>query len=171
MNVRRFKRLTVENGVIESYIHGGGRIGVLVKVECGKADDILSVIAKDVAMQVAATNPLFLSRNDVDNETLEKEKEIYRVQALNEGKPEAIVEKMTMGRIQKYYKENCLLEQVWVKDADYTITKYLQEKSKAIGSEIAVTEFVRFERGEGIEKKEENFAEEVQKQAQAQMKK
>lgn len=171
MNVRRFKRLTVENGVIESYIHGGGRIGVLVKVECGKADDILSVIAKDVAMQVAATNPLFLSRNDVDNETLEKEKEIYRVQALNEGKPEAIVEKMTMGRIQKYYKENCLLEQVWVKDADYTITKYLQEKSKAIGSEIAVTEFVRFERGEGIEKKEENFAEEVQKQAQAQMNK
>jgi len=171
MNVRRFKRLTVENGVIESYIHGGGRIGVLVKVECGKADEILSVIAKDVAMQVAATNPLFLSRNDVDNETLEKEKEIYRVQALNEGKPENIVEKMTMGRIQKYYKENCLLEQVWVKDADYTITKYLQEKSKAIGSEIAVTEFVRFERGEGIEKKEENFAEEVQKQAQAQMKK
>jgi len=171
MNVRRFKRLTVENGVIESYIHGGGRIGVLVKVECGKADDILSVIAKDVAMQVAATNPLFLSRNDVDNETLEKEKEIYRVQALNEGKPENIVEKMTMGRMQKYYKENCLLEQVWVKDADYTITKYLQEKSKAIGSEITVTEFVRFERGEGIEKKEENFAEEVQKQAQAQMKK
>ena len=171
MNVRRFKRLTVENGVIESYIHGGGRIGVLVKVECGKADDILSVIAKDVAMQVAATNPLFLSRNDVDNETLEKEKEIYRVQALNEGKPENIVEKMTMGRMQKYYKENCLLEQVWVKDADYTITKYLQEKSKAIGSEIAVAEFVRFERGEGIVKKEENFAEEVQKQAQAQMKK
>jgi len=171
MNVRRFKRLTVENGVIESYIHGGGRIGVLVKVECGKADDILSVIAKDVAMQVAATNPLFLSRNDVDNETLEKEKEIYRIQALNEGKPENIVEKMTMGRMQKYYKENCLLEQVWVKDADYTITKYLQEKSKAIGSEITVTEFVRFERGEGIEKKEENFAEEVQKQAQAQMKK
>ena len=171
MNVRRFKKFTVENGVIESYIHGGGRIGVLVKVECGKADDVLAVIAKDVAMQVAATNPLFLNKDAVDTDTLEKEKEIYRVQALNEGKPEAIVEKMTMGRIQKYYKENCLVEQVWVKDADYTITKYLQEKSKAIGSEIAVTEFVRFERGEGIEKKEENFAEEVQKQAQAQMNK
>jgi elongation factor Ts len=171
MNVRRFKRFTVENGVIESYIHGGGRIGVLVKVECGKADDVLAVIAKDVAMQVAATNPLFLNKDAVDADTLEKEKEIYRVQALNEGKPEAIVEKMTMGRIQKYYKENCLVEQVWVKDADYTITKYLQEKSKAIGSEIAVTEFARFERGEGIEKKEENFAEEVQKQAQAQMNK
>lgn len=171
MNVRRFKRLSVEHGAIESYVHGGGRIGVLVKVECGKADDVLAVIAKDVAMQVAATNPLFLNRDAVDADTLEKEKEIYRVQALNEGKPEAIVEKMTMGRIQKYYKENCLLEQVWVKNADYTITKYLQEKSKAIGSEIAVTEFVRFERGEGIEKKEENFAEEVQKQAQAQMKK
>jgi elongation factor Ts len=171
MNVRRFKRFTVENGVIESYIHGGGRIGVLVKVECGKADDVLAVIAKDVAMQVAATNPLFLNKDAVDTDTLEKEKEIYRVQALNEGKPEAIVEKMTIGRIQKYYKENCLVEQVWVKDADYTITKYLQEKSKAIGSEIAVTEFARFERGEGIEKKEENFAEEVQKQAQAQMNK
>ena len=171
MNVRRFKKFTVENGVIESYIHGGGRIGVLVKVECGKADDVLAVIAKDVAMQVAATNPLFLNKDAVDTDTLEKEKEIYRVQALNEGKPEAIVEKMTMGRIQKYYKENCLVEQVWVKDADYTITKYLQEKSKAIGSEIAVTEFARFERGEGIEKKEENFAEEVQKQAQAQMNK
>jgi len=170
MNVRRFKNMKVENGVIESYVHGGGRIGVIVKVECAKADDVLSVIAKDVAMHVAATNPLFLSRDDVDNATLESEKEIYRVQALNEGKPEAIVEKMTMGRIQKYYKENCLLEQVWVKDPEYTITKYLQEKSKAIGSEIAVTEFVRFERGEGIEKKEENFAEEVQKQA-AQMKK
>lgn len=171
MNVRRFMRLSVENGVIESYVHGGGRIGVLVKLECANESTILNTVAKDIAMHVAATNPLFLSRNDVDNETLEKEKEIYRVQALNEGKPEAIVEKMTMGRIQKYYKENCLLEQIWVKDADYTITKYLQEKSREVGSEISIAAFVRFERGEGIEKKEENFAEEVQKQAQAQMKK
>ncbi len=166
MNVRRFSKLSVDNGVIESYIHGGGRIGVLVKLECEKENPELSVIAKDICMQVAATNPLFLNREQVDNETLEQEKEIYRVQALNEGKPEAIVEKMTMGRIQKYYKENCLVEQIWVKNPDYTITKYLQEKSKEIGAPISIAAFIRFERGEGIAKKEENFAEEVQKQLQ-----
>jgi len=166
MSVRRFEKLTVDNGAIESYIHGGGRIGVLVKLECAKEDEILGTIAKDLAMQVAAANPLFLSRNDVDQDTVEKEKEIYKVQALNEGKPENIAEKMTMGRIQKYFKENCLMEQVWIKDADYTITKLLQEKSKQVGSEISVAAFVRYERGEGLAKKEENFAEEVQKQAQ-----
>ncbi len=166
MAVRRFKKLTVENGVIASYIHGGGRIGVLVKLECEKASDVLKEVAKDIAMQVAATNPLFLNRDLVDNTELEKEKEIYRVQALNEGKPEKIVEKMVMGRIQKYYKENCLVEQVWVKDADFTIEKYLQAKSKEVGAPITVSTFVRFEKGEGIEKKEENFAEEVQKQIQ-----
>lgn len=166
MNVRRFNKLTVDNGVIESYIHGGGRIGVLVKLECEKSSPELSVVAKDVAMQVAAANPLFLNREQVDNETLEQEKEIYRVQALNEGKPEAIVEKMTMGRIQKYYKENCLIEQIWVKNPDYTITKYLQEKSKEVGAPISIAAYIRYERGEGIEKKEENFAEEVQKQVE-----
>jgi len=166
MSVRRFQRLTVDNGAIESYIHGGGRIGVLVKLECAKEDEVLGAVAKDLAMQVAAANPLFLSRNDVDQDTIEKEKEIYMVQALNEGKPENIAEKMTMGRIQKYFKETCLMEQVWIKDADYTITKLLQEKSKQVGSEISVAAFVRYERGEGLAKKEENFAEEVQKQAQ-----
>lgn len=166
MSVRRFKKVSVEKGVIESYIHGAGKIGVLVKLECDKESDELNVIAKNIAMQVAATNPLFLNRTEVDNETLEKEKEIYRVQALNEGKPENIVEKMTLGRVQKYYKENCLLEQVWVRDADYTITRYLQEKSKEIGAEISLVAFVRFERGEGLAKKEENFAEEVQKQVE-----
>jgi translation elongation factor Ts len=166
MAVRRFKKLAVEHGTIASYIHGGGRIGVLVKVECEKDSDVLGVVAKDVAMQVAATNPLFLNRDAVDNEALEKEKEIYRVQALNEGKPEKIVEKMVVGRIQKYYKENCLVEQVWVKNSDLTIEKYLQEKSKEVGAPITVATFVRFEKGEGIEKKEENFAEEVQKQIQ-----
>ncbi|WP_411682972.1 translation elongation factor Ts [Clostridium thailandense] len=166
MNVRRFQKLVVENGAIESYIHGGGRIGVLVKVECEKESPILKEVAKDVAMQVAATNPLFLNRDAVDNESLEKEKEIYRVQALNEGKPENIVEKMVVGRVQKYYKENCLVEQVWVRNADLTIEKYLKEKSKEVGAPITVSAFVRFEKGEGIEKKEENFAEEVQKQMQ-----
>jgi len=166
MAVRRFKKLTVEHGAIESYIHGGGRIGVLVMLECEKDSDVLKVVAKDVAMQVAATNPLFLNRDAVDNESLEKEKEIYRVQALNEGKPEKIVEKMVVGRVQKYYKENCLVEQVWVRNADLTIEKYLQEKSKEVGAPITIGAFVRFEKGEGIEKKEENFAEEVQKQIQ-----
>lgn len=166
MSVRRFEKFTIENGVVQSYIHGGGRIGVLVELSCDKQDDVLSKIAKDIAMQIAAANPLFLDNTCVDNETLEKEKEIYRVQALNEGKPEKIVEKMVMGRVSKYYKEVCLLEQVWVKNADYTITKYLQEESKKLGADIKVTRFARFERGEGIEKKEENFAEEVQRQVQ-----
>lgn len=164
MNLRRIAKLSLDNGVITSYIHGGGRIGVLVKLACEKEDAQLVEIAKDVAMQVAATNPLFLNKDAVDNETLEKEKEIYRVQALNEGKPEKVVEKMVMGRINKYYKENCLVDQIWVKNGDYTITKYLQEKSKEIGANITVEAFVRYEKGEGIEKKEEDFAEEVQRQ-------
>lgn len=164
MNVRRFEKLTVQKGVIQSYIHGGGRIGVLVKLECEKEVDTLKEIAKEIAMQIAATSPLFLNRDQVDNSTLESEKEIYKVQAMNEGKPENIAEKMVTGRIQKYYKENCLLEQPWVKDSALTITKYLQAESKKIGSPVTVTAFVRFEKGEGIEKKQENFAEEVQKQ-------
>ncbi|MBX4259045.1 translation elongation factor Ts [Clostridium estertheticum] len=166
MSVRRFQKFSIENGVVQSYIHGGGRIGVLVELSCEKQDDVLIRIAKDVAMQIAAASPLFLDNTCVDKDTLEKEKEIYRVQAINEGKPEKIVEKMVMGRVNKYFKEVCLLEQVWVKNADYTITKYLKEESKKLGAEIKVTRFERFERGEGIEKKEENFAEEVQRQVQ-----
>ncbi|MCR1951530.1 MULTISPECIES: translation elongation factor Ts [unclassified Clostridium] len=164
MTVRRFNKFAVANGVVESYIHGGGRIGVVVELGC-EADNatVLTEVAKDVCMQVAAANPTFLSREDVDQESLEKEKEIYRVQALNEGKPENIVEKMVMGRIQKYYKEVCLLDQAWVKDGDKSISKYLQEKSKEVGSPITINKFVRFERGEGIEKAEDNFAEEVAK--------
>lgn len=163
MTVRRFEKFKVEAGIVQSYIHGGGRIGVIVELACDANSEVLAEVAKDVCMQVAAVNPLFLDKSQVDNESLEKEKEIYRVQALNEGKPEKIVEKMVMGRIQKYYKEVCLLEQVWVKNGDLTITKYLQEKSKEIGSPISISKFVRFERGEGIEKAEDNFAEEVAK--------
>ena len=163
MTVRRFERLSLENGAIESYIHGGGRIGVLVEVSTEGNADVASEVAKEVCMQVAAANPLFLNRDSVDQEALEKEKEIYRVQALNEGKPEKIVEKMVMGRIQKYFKEVCLVDQVWVKDGDKTITKLVEEKSKEAGAPMTITKFVRFERGEGIEKKEENFAEEVAK--------
>lgn len=164
MTVRRFERLSLENGAIESYIHGGGRIGVLVEVSTEGNADVASEVAKEVCMQVAAANPLFLNRDSVDQEALEKEKEIYRVQALNEGKPEKIVEKMVMGRIQKYFKEVCLVDQVWVKDGDKTITKLVEEKSKEAGAPMTITKFVRFERGEGIEKKEENFAEEVARQ-------
>ena len=164
MTVRRFVKFNIENGAIASYIHGGGRIGVMVEV-ASEATDVaaLEEVAKEVCMQVAAANPLFLSREQVDNEALEKEKEIYRVQALNEGKPENIVEKMVMGRIQKYYKEVCLLDQAWVKDGDKSISKFLEEKSKEVGSPITVTRYARFERGEGIEKVEEDFAAEVAK--------
>ena len=164
MTLRRFAKFNIEKGAVASYIHGGGRIGVMVEV-ASEATDVaaLEEVAKEVCMQVAAANPLFLSREQVDNEALEKEKEIYRVQALNEGKPENIVEKMVMGRIQKYYKEVCLLDQAWVKDGDKSITKYLQEKSKEVGSPITVTRYARFERGEGIEKVEEDFAAEVAK--------
>ena len=150
MTVRRFEKVAVENGVVQSYIHGGGRIGVLVQLACDSNSSELTQVAKDVCMQIAAANPLFLSENEVDSKALETEKEIYRAQALNEGKPEKIVEKMVEGRIKKYYKEVCLLNQPWVKDAD-----------KSISAEVV--EFARFERGEGIEKKEENFAEEVAK--------
>jgi translation elongation factor Ts len=166
MNVRRFEKFAVENGVIQSYVHGGGRIGVVVELACTASNPVLLEVAKDVAMQVAAANPLFLDKSSVDNEALDKEREIYKVQALNEGKPEKIVEKMVEGRIQKYLKEVCLVEQVWVKNPDLTISKYLQEKSKEVGAPISIAKYVRFERGEGIEKIEENFAEEVQKQMQ-----
>ena len=166
MTVRRFEKVSVEEGLIQSYVHGNGRIGVLVELACEVQNDVVKTVAKDIAMQVAAANPMFLDKDSVDKDTLEKEKEIYRVQALNEGKPESIVEKMVEGRIKKYLKEVCLLEQMWVKNPDYTITKYLQEKSKEIEKTITVNSFVRYERGEGIEKKEENFAEEVQKQMQ-----
>ena len=164
MTVRRFTKFSIENGIVNSYIHGGGRIGVLVEVACDKDSEVLDEVAKEVCMQIAAANPLFLSKDDVDTESMDKEKEIYRVQALNEGKPEKIVEKMVNGRINKYFKEVCLLEQPWVKDGDKSIIKFLEEKSKEVGSPITVTRFVRYERGEGIEVEKVDFAEEVARQ-------
>ena len=163
MTLRRFAKFNIEKGAVASYIHGGGRIGVMVEVACDTESEILEEVAREVCMQVAAANPLFLSKEEVDSESLEKEKEIYRVQALNEGKPENIVEKMVNGRIQKYYKEVCLLDQAWVKDGDKSIAKFLEEKSKEVGSPITVTRYARFEIGEGIEKVEEDFAAEVAK--------
>lgn len=164
MNIRRFKKFSVENGMVHSYIHGGGRIGVLVEVSSDKVNEIVEEVAKDLAMQVAAANPLFLNESEVDSTSLEKEKEIFRVQALNEGKPENIVEKMVAGRIKKYYKEVCLMDQPWVKDGDKNIAKFVDEKSKELGCPIVVNRFVRFERGEGIEKEEVDFATEVANQ-------
>lgn len=166
MSVRRFKKLSVNNGVVYGYIHGGGRIGVIVSVEGGTSDSIKEV-AKELSLQIAAANPLFLSKEDVTGDALDKEKEIYKQQALNEGKPENIVEKMVNGRIQKYYKEVCLIEQPWIRDQDLTIKKFIENKSKELGATLKIDKFVRFEKGEGIEKKEENFAEEVMKQTRS----
>jgi elongation factor Ts len=155
-------------GIVESYIHAGGRIGVLVEVNCetdfvGKTEQFRAFV-KDIAMQIAAANPKFLSREEVSQEELDKEKEILRNQALNEGKPEKIVDKMVEGRMNKYYEENCLMEQVFVKDQDKTITTLLNEKIAAIGEKISIRRFARYELGEGLEKKVDNFVEEVMAQ-------
>jgi elongation factor Ts len=154
-------------GVVEAYIHGG-RIGVLVEVNTetdfvAKNEEFRDFV-KDVAMQIAAQNPKYVSREEVPADVIEKEKEILKEQALNEGKPEHIVEKMIEGRIEKFYKEVCLLEQPFIKDPDKTINELLTEKIARIGENIVIRRFVRYEVGEGIEKKEENFAEEVAKQ-------
>lgn len=163
MSFRRFERFVAEEGVISDYIHGGGRIAVMVQLKGGN-EAVLKEVAKELALQIAAANPLYLNKEDVPADVIEKEKEIYRQQALNEGKPEKVVEKMVEGRLQKYYKDVCLIEQLWIRDQDLTIRKYLENKSKEAGNEIKVVKFARFEKGEGIEKKEENFAEEVMKQ-------
>ncbi len=155
-------------GTVESYIHGGGRIGVLVEINCetdfvGKTEQFRT-FARDIAMHIAAANPKFLSREEVSQAELDKEKEILRNQALNEGKPEKIVDKMVEGRMNKYYEENCLMEQAYVKDPDKSITTYLNEKIATIGEKISIRRFARFELGEGLEKKQDNFVEEVMAQ-------
>lgn len=155
-------------GLVDSYIHGDGRIGVLVEVnietDFAAKNEEFKVFVKDIAMQIAAARPEYVRREEVPVEIVEKEKEILKAQALNEGKPEKIVEKMVEGRIEKYYKEVCLLEQPWIKDPDKTIKQLLTEKIATIGENISIRRFVRFERGEGLAKKEENFADEVAKQ-------
>lgn len=155
-------------GVVESYIHGGGRIGVLVEINCetdfvGKTDQFKE-FARDIAMHIAAASPKYVRREEVPADELEKEKEILKAQALNEGKPEKIVEKMVEGRINKYYEEYCLLDQAFVKDPDKTINTLLNEKISTIGENISIRRFVRYELGEGLEKKVDNFVEEVMSQ-------
>ncbi len=155
-------------GLVESYIHGNGRIGVLVEVnietDFAAANEEFKLLVKDIAMQIAAAKPEYVRKEEVPADVLEKEMNILRAQAKNEGKPEKIIEKMVEGRIEKFYKEICLLEQPWIKDPDKTIKQLVTEKIAAIGENISVRRFARFERGEGLEKKEENFAEEVAKQ-------
>ncbi len=152
MSIRRFKRFE-SNGIVASYIHGEGKIGVLVDMENATAE-----LAKDICLQIAAAKPEFIDRESVTPERVEKEMEILKAQAINEGKPAEIAEKMVQGRINKFYGEICLLEQEFVKDSDMKINKLLESKGAKINN------FARLEKGEGIEKIEENFAEEVAKQ-------
>lgn len=154
MTIRRFARYE-STGLVEGYIHGDGRIAVLVDFEKGE-----SVLAKDVCMQITAANPEYLSREEVPEERIKKEMEILKAQAMNEGKPAEIAEKMVQGRIGKFYSEICLLDQVFVKDSDVKVGDLISSKG------AKMNRFVRFEKGEGIEKAEENFAEEVMKQLQ-----
>ena len=170
MKIRRFEKLTEANGFVASYIHAGGKIGVLVDVETDVVNDEIKEMAKNVAMQAAALKPLYTNRDEVDAEYIEKEKEILTVAAKNE-KPDAndkIISGMVMGRINKELKEICLLDQVYVKaeDGKQSVAQYVAQVAKANNAKVTVKKFVRFETGEGLEKKEENFAEEVAKQMQ-----
>ena len=156
-------------GVVESYIHMGGKIGVLVEVNC-ETDFVaktpaFKTLVKDIAMQIAAANPIYLESADVPADVIENEKEILRVQALAEGKPEKIIDKMVEGRIQKYYKEFCLVEQPFVKDPDKSIKDLVSEKIGEMGEKISIRRFTRYEMGEGLEKRKDDFVEEVMKQA------
>ena len=161
IKIRRFERY---EGIVSTYTHGGGRIGVMVKFDTTDAiasADSFKEAAKDVAMQIAAINPSYLDEASVPADVLEKEKAILTQQVIDEGKPEAIAQKIVMGKIGKFYKENCLMDQVFVKDGDYTVSKYLAKVAGDLGGEIKVLSFVRFEKGEGIQKREDNFADEV----------
>ena len=151
ISIRRFARFETTDGLIEKYIHGDGKIAVLVNMTSGTKE-----LAKDVCMQIAAARPEFIDRDQVPAERVEKEKEILKIQTMNEGKPEAIAEKIVLGRINKFYQEICLVDQEFVKDPSKKVSEILKDSN--------VLEFARFETGEGIEKKEENFAEEVMKQ-------
>jgi elongation factor Ts len=166
--VKKSGRIAAE-GIVESYIHMGGKIGVLLEVNCetdfvAKTPEFKEFV-HDIAMHIAAANPLYVSEDEVSEEVIEKEKAILRAQALNEGKPEKIVEKMVEGRIQKYKKEICLLEQPFVKDTDKTIKQMVTDQIARIGENVAIRRFTRYEMGEGLEKKSCDFAAEVMQQA------
>ncbi len=162
LKIRRFKRF---EGAVASYIHAGGKIGVLVNFEVANSEitksEEFKVFAKDVAMQIAAANPLYLVPQEVPAEVVDHERKILKEQIINDGKPENIAEKIVEGRIGKYYKEICLLNQPFVKDGKISVSQYTNDTAKKLGTDIKISAFVRFEKGEGIEKREDNFAEEV----------
>lgn len=168
MNIRRFEKIVTENGFVESYIHSGGRIGILVEMEASEVNATAKECAKNIAMQVAAMNPKYVDQSEVPAEYIEHEKEILKVQAMNDpanaNKPENIIDKMLVGRLNKQLKEICLVDQVYVKDGDLTVAKYVESVAKELGATLKIKRFVRFETGEGIEKKSEDFAAEVAKQ-------
>ena len=168
MKIRRYEKMTATDGFVASYIHAGGKIGVLVDVETDVVNDEIKEMARNVAMQAAALKPLYTNRDEVDADYIEKEKEILTVAAKNE-KPDAndkIISGMVMGRINKELKEICLLDQLYVKaeDGKQSVSQYVAQVAKANNAKVAIKKFVRFETGEGLEKKEENFADEVAKQ-------
>ena len=167
LNIRRFEKVTAENGVVVPYIHGGGRIGVLVVADTDVVNDEIKAALKNVAMQVAAMSPKYVSRQEVAQDYLDHEKEILLAQAKKENpeKPDNIIEKMIIGRLNKELKEICLLDQVYVQDSDLTVAKYVDKVAKENGANVTVTKFVRFETGEGLEKKVDDFAAEVAAQA------
>ena len=162
IQIRRFVRM---EGTLVSYVHGEGRIGVMVQFKLGNDavanDEKFGAFAKDIAMQIAASAPQYVKEDEVPEEVVNKEKEILKAQAVNEGKPEAIAEKMVNGRIAKFYKEICLVDQPYVKEPDKNVTAYVKETAAALGTDIEIVQFARFEKGEGLEKREDNFAEEV----------
>lgn len=164
---KKASRIAAE-GIVESYIHMGGKIGVMVEVNCetdfvAKTPEFHSFV-RDIAMHIAAAKPEYLNRDEVPAAVLEREKEILRAQALNEGKPEKIIDKMVQGRIEKFYKDFCLLDQEFVKDTDKTISALLTDKIAQIGENISIRRFVRYEMGEGLQKRQDNFVDEVMSQ-------
>ena len=167
LNIRRFEKVAADNGCVVSYIHGGGRIGVLVVADTDVVNDDIKACLKNVAMQVAAMSPKYVSRDEVSQEYMEHEKEILLAQAKKENpeKPENIIEKMIIGRLNKEMKEICLLDQVYVQDSDLTVAKYVDKVAKENNANVTVKKFVRFETGEGLEKKVDDFAAEVAAQA------
>ena len=166
IKVRRFHFYT--EGVSVPYIHAGGKIGVLVNLETNLTAEQVETVGKDVAMQIAALNPRFRDKSQVDQATLDEEKKIMMVQMANDpkmaSKPEQVREKIVMGKLNKFYEENCLLQQAFVKDGSVTVEQYMAQSAKALGGTITFKDAIRFEKGEGIEKKQENFAEEIAKQ-------
>ncbi len=161
MSLRRLDRCDAGQGVVVNYIHGGGKIGVLVELKTASSDDRVEELARQIAMHVAATGPQYLKRDQIPSEVVDKEKEIMRVKALDSGKPENIVEKIIAGQINKYFGEVCLLEQAFVIDPDQKVGKVIEKLAKDLGTEIELSNYVRYQLGEGIEKKEDDFAAEV----------